>query len=87
MPFAIKFISQTDSNKPIVRYYSQTIETLTNKGIDQLILVTDGSDPVEVDISKTLIEAEFKLGKIMNKIPAQLLKLKVVEFPEDDPND
>lgn len=76
MAFAIKV---TDHDT--VRYYSQTIITLNDGFFSDLILLTDGVDQDEVDISRTLIQAEEKLEKVKAQL-ASSLKAKVVEFPE-----
>jgi hypothetical protein len=76
MAFAIKV---TEQNK--VRYYSQTIITLNDGYFNDLILLTEGVDQEEVDISRTLIQAEEKLEKIKVQL-APTLKAKIVEFPE-----
>lgn len=88
MPFAIKLEITKNyyDNQPenLIRYYSQTIETLVNGvGLDQMILLTDGEDPEEVDLSSTLIEAEKKLKELTgNKKYKNILSLKIVEYPE-----
>lgn len=76
MAFAIKVTSQDR-----VRYYSQTIITINDGYFNDLILLTEGVDQEEVDISRTLIQAEEKLEKIKLQL-APTLKAKIVEFPE-----
>ena len=86
MPFAIKvqFGHNATKNSEGVRYYSQTIETLTeNSGLDEIVILTTGEDPNEVDISSTLVEAEEKLEQLtINKKYKNVSSIKVVEFPE-----
>jgi hypothetical protein len=86
MPFAIKvqFGHNATKNSEGVRYYSQTIETLTeNSGLDEIVILTTGEDPNEVDISSTLVEAEKKLEQLtINKKYKNVSSIKVVEFPE-----
>jgi hypothetical protein len=86
MPFAIKVQlgHNATKNSEGVRYYSQTIETLTeNSGLDEIVILTTGEDPNEVDISSTLVEAEEKLEQLtINKKYKNILYLKIVEFPE-----
>ena len=87
MPFAIKLEITKNNNQPsenLVRYYSQTIETLVDgAGLDQMVLLTNGEDPEEVDLSSTLIEAEKKLEELtINKKYKNIVSLKIVEFPE-----
>lgn len=81
MAFAIK-VTQKDK----VRYYSQTIITLNDGFFSDLILLTDGVEKDEVDISRTLVQAEKKLERIQAQL-ASTLKAKVVEFPEVTEND
>lgn len=81
MAFAIK-VTQKDK----VRYYSQTIITLNDGFFSDLILLTTGVDKDEVDISRTLVQAEEKLERIQAQL-ASTLKAKVVEFPEVTEND
>lgn len=81
MAFAIKVIE-----KDTVRYYSQTIITLNDGFFSDLILLTTGVDKDEVDISRTLVQAEEKLERIQAQL-ASTLKAKVVEFPEVTEND
>lgn len=76
MAFAIKV-----TEKDTVRYYSQTIITLNDGFFSDLILLTTGVDKDEVDISRTLVQAEEKLERIQAQL-ASTLKAKVVEFPE-----
>lgn len=83
MPFAIRY----KDPKLGIRYYSQTIESLhSTEGIKEIVLLTDGRDPDEVDVSRTLVEAENKLYSIVLRYP-EALHLKVVEFPEPEEND
>lgn len=81
MAFAIKV-----TEKDTVRYYSQTIITLNDGFFSDLILLTTGVDKDEVDISRTLVQAEEKLERIQAQL-ASTLKAKVVEFPEVTEND
>ena len=81
MAFAIKV-----TEKDTVRYYSQTIITLNDGFFSDLILLTTGVDKDEVDISRTLVQAEEKLERIKAQL-ASTLKAKVVEFPEVTEND
>lgn len=81
MAFAIKV-----TEKDTVRYYSQTIITLNDGLFSDLILLTAGVDKDEVDISRTLVQAEEKLERIQAQL-ASTLKAKVVEFPEVTEND
>lgn len=87
MPFAIKlelkpFDLTTELNS--VRYYCQTLETLNDGvGLTEMVILTDGKDPEEVDVSSTLVEAEKKLERLTaNKKYKNILSLKIVEFPE-----
>jgi hypothetical protein len=86
MPFAIKVQFGNDATKDStrLRYYSQTIEILTeNSGLDEIVILTTGEDPNEVDISSTLVEAEKKLEQLtINKKYKNVSSIKVVEFPE-----
>jgi hypothetical protein len=87
MPFAIKLELTKNNNQPsenLVRYYSQTIETLVDgAGLDQMVLLTNGEYPEEVDLSSTLVEAEKKLEELtINKKYKNIVSLKIVEFPE-----
>lgn len=76
MAFAIK-ISSVDQ----VMYYSQTITTIGGDQFSDIILLTNGKDPEEVDVSRTLIQAEEKLEVVQQHISGKLVA-KIVEFPE-----
>lgn len=87
MPFAIKvelkpFDLATSENN--IRYYSQTIEVLDQSvGLSRIVILTNGKDLDEVDVSSTLIEAEKKLQELINnKKYKNVLSLSIVEFPE-----
>jgi hypothetical protein len=84
MAFAIKI---TDTQEGIFKYYSQTITTLKGDIFSEIILLTDGVDSDEVDISKTLIEAEKKIDMIKKHFLQGVLKAKIVEFPEAEDYD
>lgn len=85
MPFAIKVIKEHDEglskNKTTERYYSQTLETLGRNGFEKLVLLTDGSEPDEIDISRSLEEAEVKATLIKSSIRSKFVYTKVVEYP------
>jgi hypothetical protein len=98
MPFAIKFIQKTIDEYGLktltdTRYYSQTIEKLLPNGFEKLILLCDGKDPDEVDVSDTLIDAEKKASQILPMISNRIrpgkpfVSVKIVEYPEYAHND
>jgi len=91
MNFAIKIIAPKKvhifrqySEATVTRYYAQTIETITNKGINRLIILCDGSDPEEVDLSETLIEAEEKIKEL--RLEVKYYVFKIIEYPEGAEN-
>jgi hypothetical protein len=84
MAFAIKI---TDTQEGTYKYYSQTITRLKGDIFSEIILLTDGVDSDEVDISKTLIEAEKKIDMIKKHFLQGVLKAKIVEFPEAEDYD
>lgn len=98
MPFAIKLIEKEISDIGSVyvlneRYYSQTVERLLSNGFEDLILVTTADNPEEIDISKTLLEAEVKVEKISNILDKRIrtnksyISTKIIEYPEVEEND
>ena len=89
MGFAIKIIIPKKiaifgqcSEENNVRYFSQSIESVTNKGLKNLILLCDGNDPGEVNVSDTLIEAEEKLNVLRKQVKYSVFK--IIEYPECD---
>jgi len=81
MAFAIKITANNET-----MYYSQTIVTIGGDRFSDLILLTNGKDPEEVDVSRTLIQAEEKLETVQQHISGRLVA-KIVEFPEVIDND
>lgn len=79
MAFAIKI---TNIQEGIVRYYSQTIMTIKGDTFLDIVLLTDGKDYDEVNVSKTLLEAEKKIDEIKKHFLQGILKAKIIEFPE-----
>jgi len=76
MPFAIKL-----THRSTVKYYSQTITTMDQDDFTEIILLTDGKDAEEVDVSRTLVQAEKKLEQIIKYVPDKV-EAKIIEFPE-----
>lgn len=72
------------SEESVERFFSQSIETLTKKGITHLILLTDGSDPEEVHTDETLVEAEKTLEFLEKE--NKYFVFKIVEYPEGTTN-
>lgn len=79
MAFAIKI---TDVQSGVYRYYSQTIIRLKGDSFSDIVLLTDGEDLDEVDVSKTLVEAEKKIDEVKKHFLQGILKAKIIEFPE-----
>lgn len=93
MSFAIKLISNKIDEYGVKtifkeKYYSQTIERLLATDFEKLILLCDGEDPDEIDLSFTLLEAETKLEEIKPLINTRVkpgkpfVSAKIVEYPE-----
>jgi len=71
----VNIFRQCEEFSFIDRYFAQTIESITNKGIESILILCDGDDPEEVDLSDTLIEAEEKLD-IIRKIAKYFISPK-----------
>lgn len=80
MPFAIKITQESEFSQDVEKYYSQTIEVIKRNRFADLVIVT--TEESEIDISKTLVEAEFKLKLISKYLKSRYINAKIVEFPE-----
>lgn len=89
MAFALKLTRYYESIafKDEVKYFSQSIDVLNKRDFSTLILLTDGSDPDEVDVSITLKEAKEKRIFLMKHIKTKNISVEIVEFPEVTPDD
>lgn len=96
MGFAIKITKENET-----RYFSQVVESLSGLGFNKMVLLADGSDPDEVDISRTLVQAEKKLELVNDALRVPDARsafdhnndsffpptAKIVEYPEVNDND
>lgn len=99
MAFAIKVekfrVNPLNNNLELLetKFFSQEIQTLTPKGFDNIVLLTDKDNVGDIDISGTLVEAELKAERINKFIPNKkpfkhgFFKTRIVEFDGLDIND
>jgi hypothetical protein len=66
------------------KYFCQKLDVFTKKGIESTIVITDGKNLDEIDLSSTLVEAEKKV-QLLKKINKHYV-FKIIEYPEGDTN-